>query len=74
MKLEDLNFTAKDVAQALGLIVFLSSMWYDLKTEQLNQKKDIEFLQYQINEYKTNKSFKQIAVLPRQIEIKRKEY
>ena len=47
MKFDDLKFTSKDIVQGISLAVFLGSMWYDLKTQQLNQKRDIEFLQYQ---------------------------
>lgn len=71
MKLDDLKFTSKDIVQGVSLVVFLGSMWYDLKTQQLNQKRDIEFLQYQINEFKNQKPFKQVAILPRTVEIEK---
>lgn len=71
MKLDDLKFTSKDIVQGVSLVIFLGSMWYDLKTQQLNQAKDIEFMQYQINELKNNRPFKQVAILPRTIEIEK---
>lgn len=73
MKLDDLKFTSKDVVQGVSLVVFLGSMWYDLKTQQLNQKRDIEFMQYQINELKNTRPFKQMAIIPRAVQLEKEE-
>jgi hypothetical protein len=60
-----------------ALLLFLSSMWYDLKTDQIKIQKDVDFIQYQINELKAYDNMKPtkltaLFVKPNDIRIKRK--
>jgi len=45
-------------------------MWADLKSSYVSMQKDVEFLQYQINEIKKENP-KIAAVLPKSIELER---
>ena len=46
---ESKSFTNAEIWKMGAAFLFLSSMWYDLKTDQIKIQKDIDFLQYQIN-------------------------
>jgi predicted nucleic acid-binding Zn-ribbon protein len=46
-----IDFTSKEIVQIIGGIVFIGSMWLDLRTEITTAKKEREFLQYQLTEH-----------------------
>lgn len=54
MNFNEMKFDGKDIVKLLGFVLFMGTMWSDLKTEQANAKKEREFLQYQIAELKSN--------------------
>ena len=68
MKFSDLKFTSADVVKLVGFLGVIGMMWADLKSSYVAVKKDMEFLQYQLNELKSE-SPKLTAVLPKNIEI-----
>jgi hypothetical protein len=70
MKFSDLKFTSADVVKLVGFLGVIGMMWADLKSSYVSMQKDVEFLQYQINEIK-NDSHKLTAVLPKAIELER---
>ena len=68
MKLNEITFTSSDIVKLVGFLLTIGLMWADLKSSYVAVKKDMEFLQYQLNELK-NESPKLTAVLPKNIEI-----
>ena len=66
MNFDELKFTPKELVKAAGAALFLGSMWYDLKVEQLKQQNKIEMIEYKVSELK---ACKQVAILPKKIEI-----
>lgn len=68
MKLSEITFTSSDIVKLVGFLLTIGLMWADLKSSYVAVKKDMEFLQYQLNEIK-NESPKLTAVLPKNIEI-----
>ena len=68
MKLSEITFTSSDIVKLAGFLLTIGLMWADLKSSYVAVKKDMEFLQYQLNELK-NESPKLTAVLPKNIEI-----
>lgn len=68
MKLSEITFTSSDIVKLVGFLLTIGLMWADLKSSYVAVKKDMEFLQYQLNELK-NESPKLTAVLPKNIEI-----
>ena len=68
MKLSEITFTSSDIVKLAGFLLTIGLMWADLKSSYVAVKKDMEFLQYQLNEIK-NESPKLTAVLPKNIEI-----
>lgn len=70
MKFSDLKFTSADVVKLIGFLSVIGMMWADLKSSYVSMKKDVEFLQYQINEVKKDNP-RLTAVLPKAIELER---
>ena len=68
MKLSEITFTSSDIVKLVGFLLTIGLMWADLKSSYVAVKKDMEFLQYQLNELKSE-SPKLTAVLPKNIEI-----
>ena len=74
---ESKSFTNAEIWKMGAAFLFLSSMWYDLKTDQIKIQNDIDFLQYQINEGRVvshSPAPRQTAyfVKPNDIKIRRK--
>ena len=70
MRLSEITFTSSDIVKLVGFLLTIGLMWADLKSSYVAVKKDMEFLQYQLNELKSE-SPKLTAVLPKHIEIER---
>jgi Ni,Fe-hydrogenase III component G len=70
MKFSDLKFTSADVVKLIGFLSVIGMMWADLKSSYVSMQKDVEFLQYQINEIK-KETPKIAAILPKAIELER---
>jgi hypothetical protein len=70
MKFSDLKFTSADMVKLVGFLGVIGMMWADLKSSYVSMQKDVEFLQYQINEIKKENP-KIAAVLPKSIELER---
>ena len=68
MRLSEITFTSSDIVKLVGFLLTIGLMWADLKSSYVAVKKDMEFLQYQLNELKSE-SPKLTAVLPKNIEI-----
>ena len=68
LKISEITFTSSDIVKLVGFLLTIGLMWADLKSSYVAVKKDMEFLQYQLNELK-NESPKLTAVLPKNIEI-----
>jgi hypothetical protein len=60
----------KDFKLLVWILVFGAGAWYNLKTEQVQTKDKLEFLQYQINELKSKQL---VAILPKELKIEDKE-
>jgi len=70
MKLSEITFTSSDIVKLAGFLLTIGLMWADLKSSYVSMQKDVEFLQYQINEIKKENP-KIAAVLPKSIELER---
>lgn len=64
---QSIKFTAADFIKLIGFVGMVGSMWYDLKSQQIETKKDMAFLQYQINEVKSKIGL--AAIMPKETKI-----
>jgi len=69
MEFSKVKYTNTDVIKFLGFVLFISSMWYDLKTDFEIHKEEHKLLEYRINELEIACITPRVAVLPRETKL-----